>query len=110
MRAPEDTRDGIEWHWMHRVTPFLNAWKVTAALFVIFLWQSRDCTVRDLPVAVPGCPGRDRPAGHADPADRDRRPAAGRTHRARRELPGVVPHPLRHLHRERVSALRHPVP
>src|SRR5699024_6113945 len=50
MRAPEDTRDGIEWHRMHRVTPFLNAWKVTAALFVIFLWQSRDALAEiDLP-------------------------------------------------------------
>src|SRR5690625_1639826 len=50
MRAPEDTRDGIEWHRMHRVTPFLNAWEVTAALFVIFLWQSRDALAEiDLP-------------------------------------------------------------
>ena len=34
--------DGVHWHRVHRVTPFLNAWKVAAALFAIFVWQYSD--------------------------------------------------------------------
>ena len=34
--------DGVQWHRVHRVTPFLNAWKVAAALFAIFVWQYSD--------------------------------------------------------------------
>ncbi|HIZ35917.1 MAG TPA: PH domain-containing protein [Candidatus Ruania gallistercoris] len=44
--APADTpardEDGVQWHRVHRVTPFLNAWKVAAALFAIFVWQYSD--------------------------------------------------------------------
>ncbi|WP_051154792.1 PH domain-containing protein [Ruania albidiflava] len=37
---------------MHRVTPVLNAWKVAAALFAIFVWQYSDTVGQlDLPVA-----------------------------------------------------------
>lgn len=41
----------MRWHRVHRVTPFLNAWKVAAALFAIFVWQYSDTLGQlDLPV------------------------------------------------------------
>lgn len=43
--------DGVEWHRVHRITPLLNAWKVAAALFAIFVWQYSDTIGQlDLPV------------------------------------------------------------
>ncbi len=44
--------DGVEWHRVHRVTPVLNAWKVAAAMFAIFVWQYND-TVGQLDLPVP---------------------------------------------------------
>lgn len=39
------------WHRVHRVTPLLNAWKVAAAMFAIFVWQYSDTIGQlDLPV------------------------------------------------------------
>ncbi|UFU03510.1 PH domain-containing protein [Ruania suaedae] len=32
----------IEWRRLHRITPVLNAWKVAAGLFAVFVWQSAD--------------------------------------------------------------------
>ncbi|WP_159621177.1 PH domain-containing protein [Ruania rhizosphaerae] len=34
--------DHIDWHRLHRITPVLNAWKVAAGLFAVFVWQSAD--------------------------------------------------------------------
>src|SRR5699024_7858552 len=44
--------DGVVWHRVHRVTPLLNAWKVAAAMFAIFVWQYSDTIGQlHLPVA-----------------------------------------------------------
>src|SRR5699024_4234755 len=48
---PAGDVDGVVWHRVHRVTPLLNAWKVAAAMFAIFVWQYSDTIGQlDLPV------------------------------------------------------------
>ncbi|UFU07175.1 PH domain-containing protein [Ruania halotolerans] len=43
----------VQWHRLHKITPLLNAWKVAAGLFAVFVWQSYE-NIRDidLPVAT----------------------------------------------------------
>ncbi|SEE92143.1 putative membrane protein [Ruania alba] len=45
--------DQVQWHRLHKITPLLNAWKVAAGLFAVFVWQSYD-NLRDidLPMAT----------------------------------------------------------